>query len=432
MSDDAPTPVRLPSRRGRVARRVLLGLGAVLCVLLVLVALLYVNRRAATRQILVGWLERQGVPADMEIERVELDSLVARIRIGDPRNPDAVVERVEVDYAIGAPWSKAGLGLTPTRIRLVRPVLRASFRDGKFSVGSLDPLVERFTGRPPRPDTRGPLVLIERGRVRLDTEYGPVNVLGDARIDDGKLIRLSARMPSANLKSGDIEARALAATLTAITTGDRVALRFAATADQATLPGFAGAGTRLTVTGDLPYPDLEQRRGDGRARVELGLVAARFTAGDLSARDAVAELKFDGQTTGWLEAFRIDGAADADLRAARLEAPDLDAAAAALRWTDARAILSRDDDGFGWRITGPARASAARASGAGLDGSGVALTSRGLTAGGRGGAFEVTGPLGLAADRLGWGDLSLNRARGAADLELIADAGLRLKVAGGL
>lgn len=106
-------PVRPPARRGGAARRVLFGLGVTLCVLAVLVGLLYLNRRAATRQVLIGWLERQGVPADLDIERVEIDGIVARIRIGDPRNPDAVVERVEVDYAIGAPWSKAGLGSPP-------------------------------------------------------------------------------------------------------------------------------------------------------------------------------------------------------------------------------------------------------------------------------------------------------------------------------
>src|SRR5690606_8497722 len=162
--------------------------------------------------------------------------------------------RVEVDYAIGAPWSKAGLGVTPSRIRLVRPVLRASYRNGEFSLGSLDPLVERFTGRPPRPDVRGPPVLVEQGRVRLDTEYGPVAVLGDARIDDGKLMRLSARMPAADLKSGEVEARALAATVALTTTGDRVRLQASATAAAATLPGFSGADARLTVAGDLPYP----------------------------------------------------------------------------------------------------------------------------------------------------------------------------------
>ncbi|HYC97858.1 intermembrane phospholipid transport protein YdbH family protein [Brevundimonas sp.] len=433
MTDAAATAASPPPRRGRRAgRRLLLAAGVLVCVLLVLAGLLYLNRRAATRQVLVGWLERQGIPADMDVERVELDGLVARIRIGDPRNPDAVVERVEVDYAIGAPWSKAGLGITPSRIRLVRPVLRASFRDGEFSLGSLDPLVERFTGRPPRPDVRGPLVLIEQGRVRVDTEYGPVGILGDARIDDGKLIRLSARMPAADLRSGDIAARALAATASVNTTGDRMALRVTASADQATLPGFSGSAPRLTLSGDLPYPDLKRRRGDGRARLDLGLVAAGLTAGDVAAREAVARLTFDGQTTGWLETFRIEGAADADLRAARLDGPDLSATAAAVRWNNGRAVLSRDDRGVGWRIEGPARISAARASGAGLDGAGVALASGGLTAGGRDAAWEVTGPLSLGADRLAWGDLSLGGARGAADLQLVSDAGLRLNLSGGL
>lgn len=427
-----PAPPSPPRRRGRAGRRLLLAAGVLVCVLLVLAGLLYLNRRAATRQVLIGWLERQGIPADVDIERVELDGIVARVRIGDPGNPDVVVERVEVDYAIGSPWSKAGLGVTPSRIRLVRPVLRASFRGGEFSLGSLDPLVERFTGRPPRPDQRGPLVLVEQGRVRLDTEYGPVAILGDARIDDGKLIRLSARMPAADLKSGDIEAHALAATVNVSTTGDRMAVRAAASADRAVLPGVSGAAARLTLIGDLPYPDLKQRRGDGRARLQLGLVAARLATGETGARDAVASLAFDGQTSGWLETFRIEGAADADLRAARLDGPALSATAAAVRWNDARALLARDDAGFRWRIDGPARVAAARAAGAGVEASNLVLASRALTAGGRDAAVEVGGPLALSADRLGWGELSLAGARGAARLEVVADAGLRLSLSGGL
>ena len=416
----------------RAGRRLLLAAGVLACVLLVLAGLLYLNRRAATRQVLIGWLERQGIPADVDIERVELDGIVARVRIGDPRDPDVVVERVEVDYAIGSPWSKTGLGINPSRIRLVRPVLRASFRDGTLSLGSLDPLVERFTGRPPRPDVRGPLVLVEQGRVRLDTEYGPVAILGDARIDDGKLIRLSARMPAADLKSGDIEARRLAATISVSTVGDRMAVRAAASADRAALPGVTGLSPRLTLVGDLPYPDLKQRRGDGRARLELGLVAARLAADETSARDMAGSLTFDGQTAGWLETFRIEGAADADLRAARLDGPGLSATAAAVRWNDARALLRRDGAGVGWRIDGPARVSAARAAGAGLEGSNVVLASTVLTAGGRDAAVEVGGPIALSADRLGWGELSLAGARGTGRLRMIEDAGLRLDLSGGL
>ena len=422
-----PAPLRPRRPRGR---RALLVVGVGVGVLLVLAALLYVNRRAATRQVLIGWLEQQGIEADMQVDRLELDGLVASVRIGDGDNPDVTVERVEVDYAIGAPWSKGGLGLTPTRIRLIRPVVRASVRDGRLTLGSLDPLVERFTGQPPRPDSRGPLVLVEGARVRLDTDYGPTSILGDARIDDGKLMRLTARMPATAFKSGDIEARGLQATVDLTTTGDRVALRLAAAAESANLPGFRGEATRLTLTGDLPYPDLKTRRGDGGARIDLRLAADRLAAADTSARDADLHLTFSGQMAGWIETFRIEGASAVDLRAARFEGPAVSAATARLRLTNARTVLARDPRGLNWRVDGGAALTAARASGAGLDGARLSLISSRLAVGGRGAALEAEGPVVFAAERFARDDLTLTGVRGASDFDLVSDRGLRVTATG--
>ena len=320
--------------------------GVVVGVLLVLVASLYFNRRAATRQVLIGWLQQQGVDAEVEIQRVELDGVVASLRIGDPADPDVTIERVEVDYVIGAPWARDGLGVTPSRIRLVRPVVRASVRGGKLTFGSLDPLVERFTGQPPRPDSRGPLVIVERARVRLDTDYGPTDILGDARIDDGKLMRLTARMPAAAFRSGDVEARGLAATVDLTTTGDRIALRATAAAERAAVPGLSGEAARLNLVADLPYPDLEERRGDGGARFQVTASAAGLTAGASSARDVDVRLGFDGQTAGWIETFRFEGDADADVRIARHTRDDGRAAAVRVRLTGADAVLARDVRGL--------------------------------------------------------------------------------------
>jgi len=95
--DPPPPSVRPVRSRGR---RAVLIAGVVVGLLLVLTALLYVNRRAATRQVLTGWLEQQGIEAEMKVERIELDGLVASVRIGDASDPDVIVERVEVDYAI--------------------------------------------------------------------------------------------------------------------------------------------------------------------------------------------------------------------------------------------------------------------------------------------------------------------------------------------
>ncbi|MGV8928548.1 MAG: intermembrane phospholipid transport protein YdbH family protein [Brevundimonas sp.] len=430
-ANDDPAPVRPPQppARGRRAGRIA---GVVIGVLLVLMALLYLNRRAATRQVLIGWLQQQGIDADLQVDRVGLDGIVASVRIGDPDNPDVTVERAEVDFVIGAPWSKAGLGLTPSRIRLVRPVVRASVRGGKFTLGSLDPLVDRFVGQPPRPDSRGPLVLIERARVRLDTDYGPANILGDARIDDGKLMRLAARLPATAFKSGEIEARGLAATVDLATTDDRVALRVVVAAERAALTGSTGEAIHLTLTGNLPYPDLKTRRGDGRARLDARLTGTRLSGGGVSAREADLRLTFDGQTTGWIEAFRIEGVSNADLRAARIDGPNLTAATTRLRWSGARSTLARDDRRLSWSVDGGVGVTAARVSAAGLDGAGLSLTSRRLTVGGRGAAVEAEGPVALSADRLVWNDLTLTGARGAAALDLVADGGLRIRADGSL
>lgn len=405
--------------------------GAILGVLLVLVALLYLNRRAATRQVLIGWLEQQGVDADLKVEQIGLDRLVASIRVGDGRDPDVTVERVEVEYTLGAPWSREGLGLTPTRIRLVRPVVRVSVRNGRLTFGSLDPLVERFTGRPPRPDSRGPLVLVQNARVRLDTDYGPANILGDARIDDGRLMRLVARMPATAFKSGDVEARALEAEIDLTTTGDRVALRVSAAADRATLPGLGGEAARLTLTGDLPYPDLKTRRGDGRARIDLDLAAAGLSLGETSARDADLHLDFDGQTRGWIETFRVEGETTVGFRAARVAHAGASADTVRLSLGDARTIVARGTQGLGWRVEGGAAAAATRAAIAGLEGRGLVLSSERFAMGGRGAAMEAEGPVALAAAGLTWDDLTLARVRGTTDFDLVSDGGLRITAIGG-
>lgn len=427
MTDRAPPAVRPVRTRGR---RALLTVGVVFGVLLVLTALLYLNRRAATRHVLIGWLDQQGIDADMQIERLELDGLVARIRIGEAADPDVIVERVEVDYAIGAPWSKAGLGLTPTRIRLVRPVVRASLRNGRLTLGSLDPLVERFAGRPPGTDSRGPLVLVEGVRARIDTDQGAIDILGDARLNDGKLMRLSARMPATAFRSGDLEAHGLQGTLELTTAGDRVAVRLAAAADRADLPGFRGDDARLILAGEFPYPDIEDRRGDGRARFELRMSAARLSGGEASARAFDGRLTFDGQAKGWVETFRIDGTSTGEIRAVGIDGPSALATTVRLGLTSARTRVEHDTRGLGWRLDGVAAITAARAAGAGLDAAGLSLTSDRLIVGGQGSAVQAQGPILLSAQRLVRGDLTLTGVQGLTDFNLVSDNGWRASARG--
>ncbi len=431
-SDPAPGS-KPPTRRPRSAvRTALIILLIGLLLLVVLAAALYLNRRAAARELLTGWLDRKGIDADVEVERLEVDGFVGKISIGDPRDPDFKVERVEVDYALGMPWSQTGLGVTPSRIRLVRPLARASWKDGKFSLGSLDPLIEEFMAKPPRPDQRAPLVIVEGGRARIDTEYGPLQVLADARIDDSKLMRLSARLPAASLKSGDTEARGLSAAVDLTTVGDRVALKLEAAAEHFAAQDTEGANARLNLTGDLPYPDLKGRRGDGRAVIAASLNADVLKAGGVEGRKTEAALDFDGRTEGWIETFQIIGKGQTRVRARQVTGEGMTARGADLALSRADVTVKRGQRGLEWRVASPVaiRLDSGKAAGTRL--TQAVLSSNGLTAGGRDAAFEVQGPLALTAGQLSTGDLSLNEARGRLDLDLVRDGVTRMTAAGAL
>lgn len=407
---------------------------ALVLVVVVLLAtlLLYLNRRAVAREVLVGWLKDRGVAAHVEVERIELDGFVGKVTIGDLADPQASVERVEVDYAIGSPWSKSGLGVTPGRIRLIRPMVRASWKDGKLSVGTLDPLVQEFMSRPPRPDQRAPLVIIETGRLRLDTEYGPVQLLADARVDDGKLMRLNARLPAAALKSGEVEARGLAGSLDLATTGDRVALKLQMEADRFAAAGAGAQAPRLTLTGDLPYPDMKTRTGDGAARLQGRLVAATLGAGRTQARDAALDLNFDGRVSGWIETFALDGRGSAVATAQRLSGDAAAGRALRLSLPSGPMRLARGERGVAWRRDGGAVLTAASLSASGVETAGLTVRADALTLGGRDAAFEAQGLLTLRATRLRTNDLDLRDVSGATRFDMTHDGATLIRVTGGV
>ena len=425
-----PSP---PRRRRRVTlRRSLAGLLIAVLIAAIGIGIIYLNRRMVAREVLVGWLDRRGIEAQVDVERLEIDGFVGRISIGDPANPDVVVESVEVDYAVGLPWSEPGMGVVPSRIRLLRPVVRATWAEGELSFGSLDPLIEEFTGRPPQPDATAPIVIVEAGALRLGTEYGPLQVLGDARLEDGKLMRLQARMPAASLKSGETEARALGGTLDLTTTGDRVALTLAASAERFQTEALRGEALNLSGSGSLPYPDMDRRRGDGRAILDLAVTGRSLALGDSSAADADLRWAFDGETAGWIEAFRFQGRTSATLQASRLDAPGLAAAGANLAVPGADLRLTRNPSGFGWRLDGPATLRADRLRTGEMILTGAVVRSSDLVAGGLGAATEAEGRLDLAARSFAFGDLSLAGVAGAADLDVVSDGAILVTATGNL
>lgn len=427
----ATASMSAPEGGGRRQSRLPLVLGAILLVVVALVAAAWLNRRAIARETLVGWLRDRGIPAEVEVERIELDGLVARIRVGDPRAPELVVERAEVDYAVGWPWSRDSVGVQPSRVRLVRPVLRASLGGGELSFGRLDPLIEEFRKRPPRPDAKAPLVLVEGGRVLLMTERGPVELLADARVEDKRLTALDARLPPTRLISDSLAAEGLEARLSLRTRGDVASIQGQAGAARFRWGPTAAEAARLVFAGDLPYPDTAARRAEGPARLNLDLAAGRFSSGGTAARDLRLDAVLNGDLAGWLEQASFRGAGRLRARAESLSAPGLNGRGVTADLPRGAVELALGER-LRWRVEGPASLAAAGAEGAGLRGEAASLRSTRLVAGGSGRAWEASGPVAVRAGRLAWGNLSLRAASAEGRVDVVSQEGVRVEAAAAL
>lgn len=418
---DSPSPAR--KRPGRAWPRVLTG---VIVGVLILMAALYLNRRMVAREVLVGWLDRQGIAAEVEVERIELDGFVGRILIGDPEDPDFLAQRVEVDYSLTAPWSEAGLGARPSRIRLVAPSLRATWQDGRFSFGSLDPLIERFTGQPVQPEASSPLVLVEQGELRLTTAYGPVRVLADARIEDSRLVRMTARMPTSALALDDPSVRGLTADLDLTTRGDRTTVRLTAAADRVASADSTAGDLTLNVEAVLPYPEGTPLRLDGPGQVELSLDAATYSAGDTEAQTVSITMSGEGELAGILTRPRFEGRSRGTATAGRFTGAGASVAEVRASLDDSATTIDLSGEAARWSRVGPARVRAATVDSEAFGGRDLDLTTARLVAGGSDGRFEVTGPWQVRAGQVSSGELQLAGVSGGIDLDLVSDGALTL------
>lgn len=432
---------RPATRRQRLAT----GVAVAGIMVILTLSVLYLNRRAAAQALLTGWLDQRGISAQVSVERLELNGFVGQVRLGDPRNPDAVLERIEVDYALAMPWSSTGLGLRPDQIRLTKPTVRARLTQGRISFGALDPLIKDLTGPRPRTDSQGPVIVIDGARLNLATDSGDVVLFGDARVEDGRLVRLQAELPETGLEGGGIFGSGLAGRLDLRTVGDRIEVALEASADRLDLSGapstvlmaaspagvpagepagfLASESLRIRLSGALPYPDLNTRRLDHTASVQVRVDAARLSLPGVMMVEATSELGFNGHVEGWLEGFDLDGNARFLVTAAQMVSQGLEARSLRMVSGEVQSRVSRNDEGVQWRLAGPARVEArtagtGAASGGGLGLEQLVINADELSAGGRNANWEVSGPAVFSAGHLAFGDLALKRVTGRSRLDV--------------
>jgi hypothetical protein len=338
LTESEPKPPNRATRRRW--RRAYTALAVVIVVSMAAGATVYVTRRAIARELLVGWLDARGVPADVEFRDFEYGGFTARVRAGPANDPDVSVERVEVRYGFTGPWAGKPLGVEVASIKLYRPVLKGAFKRGKFSLGTLDRVIEEFTRKPPQPDARQPRIEVHRGVLALATDYGALKAYADGRMEDGKLMALDARLDPARLKGEGVDADLGAATLRLATTGPRVDLVLVAPVNEIKLEQGSAKAARLNLSLQGPYPDLRRQRGDGKVLVRAELSGEEVRLGENRLQGARLTGDFAGAVSGWARTLALQG--DGSIKAtvaggqaagARIERLKADASLGDVRWT---------------------------------------------------------------------------------------------------
>ncbi len=134
-------------------------------VMLAAVLLAWWQRERIADNFIADAFRERGVRATYTIESISpRRQVLTDIVVGDPDRPDLTVERVEVLIT-----PRFGLP-DVTEIRLTRPRLFGTIRDGNPSFGELDPFI--FTGGDEPFEFPAVLLSIDDGRALLETDYG--------------------------------------------------------------------------------------------------------------------------------------------------------------------------------------------------------------------------------------------------------------------
>ena len=272
--------IAAPSRFRRRGWRFALGRGLVVLLLTLVAAILigWFERERIARDLIGQELERLGIPATYDIERLDTGGqILTDIVIGDAEAPDLTVERVIVELAFGFGVPQID------SVTLIRPRLYGAYGDDGLTFGALDPLIfgEDDDGELPSFE-----LAVRDGRARIESAFGDVGIKldGAGRLDRrfaGTLAAVAPRIrPDAE---SECIARGVSAYGAFAITPDRFALDGPLRVASA---GCGGAGPSIQrlawdVDGELALDTLALR-ADGRmagGRSMAGSVALRSFAG---------------------------------------------------------------------------------------------------------------------------------------------------------
>lgn len=308
-----------PAPRRRRWRR---GVAVVLVLLVMALALVWWQREKLAHRVIGGQLEQYQLPATYKLEQVgPLTQVLTDVVLGDPAKPDFTAERVEITI-------KPTFGLpTIGSVRLVRPRLYGSYREGRLTFGTLDKAIFAPGAAPPGlPDLD---LRLDDGRARIDTDLGPLGLkaTGRGNLRDGFAGQLAVAGPQLRLGECRIDR---ASAFGAVSTADgkpsfKGPLRLAALACPGLKLGASTLAVDLTAdaafasargTGQLAGGPLDlsvqqaARLGGGLDLTwrQAGLIARyRLTANGLTGEVAARDLTIEGVARGGAGLARLEG-----------------------------------------------------------------------------------------------------------------------------
>lgn len=176
-------------RRGFTGRYIF---GAVLVLLLLLLAYAWWKRIDIADSVVRDYLEDNGVRATYEIEDIGFRTQrIRNVVLGDPAKPDLTAKKIEIELAIGFGAPK----LKEIRANGVR--LKGRFADGKLYLGELDKLRDMESKEPiTLPDLN---LQLSDAVLSLATPWGGVGIAAQGKGNlrnrfDGKLVARSQQM----------------------------------------------------------------------------------------------------------------------------------------------------------------------------------------------------------------------------------------------
>lgn len=260
-------------------RRWRIVLGAATVALLVALVLAWIGRERIAGDIISGQLEAYDLPATYRIESIGPGRQVLRdIVIGDPRRPDLTIERLEA--VIEPRWGVPAMG----GLRLVRPRFYGSYRAGKLSFGSLDPLIFGEGEEPFRMPDLDLEVVDGRGLIEGDLGAAGVKLQGKGNLRGGFSGIVAAIAPRLTVAGCEASRASLYGTLRV--SGERPSftgpLRAATLQCAANAMRMADAGLQLDLRFDKALDGLEGKAGLGAGPANWGDQRIRSGKGNAS------------------------------------------------------------------------------------------------------------------------------------------------------